>query len=181
MFGRRSDRTTDHDLNAHDVFYGPVGSGKTSLARTYMEEDDLERDGVETWVIDPFLAMAECRHKVDRYVREFGEIDETLAFLLAETYSRAELIAGLGIKGFAVGDQRHDLPLISVTIADADAVLRDLRRGRAVEQVMRMSRRAGIKFRLVVLDLSLLSFGSSEVIRSSAVNGNVLACEKASA
>lgn len=181
MFGRRNDCDTDYDPNAHDVFYGPVGSGKTSLARTYLEEDDIARKGVETWVIDPFLAMPECQAKVERYVRESDDIDELLEFLLAETFSRAELLAGLQFAEFTVGDDRHDLPLISVTIEAADHVFQTFRRMHKVEQTMRMARRAGIKFRLIVPTLLLSSFGGSEVIRSSVLNGNVLACERASA
>lgn len=180
MLGRKRS-AIGYDPTSHDVFHGPVGSGKTGLARTYMEEGDVNVAGITTWVIDPFFALAECQDSVDRYVRTPDDIDELLASLLAETYSRAEQQAASGIAKFTIGDERHRFPLISVTIADTDHVLRDVRRARAVEQVMRMSRRTGIKFRLIVPDLMLGSFGCSEVIRSSVLNGNVLECERATA
>jgi len=180
MLGRKRS-AIGYDPASHDVFHGPVGSGKTGLARTYMEEGDVHVDGIATWVIDPFLALAECKDDVDRYVRTPDDIDELLASLLAETFSRAESLAGLGVLKFRIGDKQHNLPLISVTIADTDHVLRGGRARRAVEQTMRMSRRAGIKFRLIVPDLSIASFGCSEVIRSSVLNGNVLECERATA
>jgi hypothetical protein len=180
MLGRKHS-TPGYDPASHDVFYGPVGSGKTGLARTYMEEDDISQEGVAVWVVDPFLALAESQGKVDRYARDFEDIDDLLADLLPVTFTRAEHLANLGMLKFAIGDKRHEMPLISVTIADADHVLRDARRARAVEQTMRMSRRAGIKFRLIVPSLLITSFGCSEVIRSSVLNGNVLACEKATA
>lgn len=179
MLGRKHP-TTDYDPTAHEVFHGPDGTERTSLARTFMEEGDIARHDIEAWVIDPFLTVAECKNKVDRYTRTPEDINELLATLLAETFSRAEHMANLALTKFVPGDDRHALPLISVTITDADEVLRAPRRCHTVGQVIRMSRRAGIRFRLVVPSLAISSFGGSELIRSTMTNASVFACEKAS-
>lgn len=180
MLGRKSGRNAAYDPTSHEVFHGPVRAGKTSLARTFLEEGDITETGIETWVIDPFFGLAETKTKVDRYAHTTDDIDELLATLLAETFSRAEQIAGLALAEFTRGDDRHNLPLISVTIDDADHVLQDFRRCRTIEQVIRMSRRAGIRLRLVVPHLMLSAFGGSELIRSSISDGNLFACERAS-
>lgn len=178
MLRKRKD-TPQEPRTGHELIHGPIASGKTGLVKVMLDED-IFFDHTETRVVDPFLAVPEYSRRVDQYAQATGDIDELLSSILADTFTRAERAAELGIEDFETNDDRHGLRLVSVTIEAADDVLRGRNRSRMVEQTMRMSRRAGVRFRLVVPDLSLTSFGWSELIRSTMTDASVFACEKAS-
>lgn len=178
MLRKRKD-THREPRTTHELIHGDLGTGKTGLTKVMLNDDITY--GFDNRVVDPFVALPEYANRVAQFARTPDNIDELLASLLADTLTRAEHVASLGIEGFDIDDDRHGLGLVSVTIEAADDVLRNARRARMVEQTMRMSRRAGVRFRLVVPSLSIASFGCSELIRATMTDADVFACEKATA
>lgn len=162
---------------SHELICGPTGSGKTHRAKLQLAEEHASA-AVESWVVDPFTALPEWRGKAHRYAHTFDEIRALLEAVRREATDRVGLLASLGLTGWTAGDPRHGLPLLVVTVDDTPAVLKDPACHGAVEDVLYMARRCGIRFRLVVPGLLLACFGGSEVIRSQVlIDGSVLACQ----
>lgn len=176
----------DHRMQfptGHELIYGHVASGKTDTVRQRLT-DEIAAEGAESWVVDPKMAVPEFAGLADKYAMSMDEVRRLMADLIAELHYRADKLAELGVTTFEVGDPRHNLPVVVVTVEEASTVLADPWARAVLERTVQEGRKVGVFTRLVVTStdrLPLAAFGGSEVIRSSVLNGNVLECERATA
>lgn len=135
-------------MHKHEVITGRARSGKSTTAAEAIRRDLA--DGFETWVVDPYFDLAETRDHVTRYAQTTEAIEKTLTALVDEAFKRCETLGVRGIREFNSGDPEHGYRLIVVTIENAIDVLSSGITYQQVKDVVRMARRAGIRFRLVI-------------------------------
>jgi hypothetical protein len=165
----------------HELIYGRIASGKTETVRQHLAEE-LAAENVQAWIVDPHMALPEFAGKATKYASSRTDIQRLTRGLITELTERGKQLAGLGAAGFEPGDPRHGLPLIVVTVEEAHQVLADREVRAVMERVVKDGRKTGIFSRLVVSSKqqpNLNAFGGSEVIRSAATGGHVVACERA--
>lgn len=182
MSTHREDLRVQFPTN-HELIYGTTGTGKTETVRQHLAEE-IAAEGAETWVIDPRMALPEFAGLADKYAMTRDEVRKLMGQILGELHYRAGKLAALGVVAFEAGDPRHGLPLIVVTVEETRQVLADPEVRAVMERAVQEGRKVGVVARLVVSSKdrpALASFGGSEVIRSSVLNGNVLECERATA
>jgi hypothetical protein len=150
----------------NEVISGPKGSGKSRRIRELLIEEHKDPT-VESWLIDPGLCQPLAGQKAARSAHTCDEIRELFAALLADADDRARILGELGVVEFIARDPRHDLPLISLTIEDADHVLKDPQVVPIAEQIAGVARKVGIRLRVAVQDTTLDNFGGSVLLRSA--------------
>ena len=109
---------------AHELIYGPVGTGKTESVRRNLT-DEVTNSGIETWLVDLNMSLPEFAGLADKHATTMAEARTLMGQLLAEVHYRQRKLAEVGVARFEVGDARHGLPLIVVTVDDAHTVLAD--------------------------------------------------------
>jgi hypothetical protein len=152
------------DALAHEVICGRRPDQVRIL------EDRLAQEhadpGVEPWLVDPGGVLGDWADKVSRYAHSNAEIDTLVTDVQQQSDDRGRRLVGTELLSWIPGDLRLELPVLSLTIADAPTVLASEGGRQGVELVLREARKSGIRVRLVASDLSFASFGGSEVIRS---------------
>lgn len=170
----------------HTLISGSTDSGKSRTVDQLLIEE--RHSGVITsQVIDPQggQSLPDWQNQVDRYARNIAEARELLTDAKARMYARNALLAAvewtdgmgrarMGVGQFTPGDPRHGLNLLSITIDEAQTVLADPICRQLVEEMIAMSRKCGIKFRLITQVPLLGSLGNSMVIRDAVAAGNVI-------
>ena len=136
----------------HEVVHGPTGSGKTTLVKQLIADD--EANGREILVIDPLgVSLPEWRDRAHRYAHDMCGADEILTDLVHavqyDAWSRRPLV---------------------VTLDPATRVLEDLSCRRLVEEAVTEARGRDIRLRMVVNSLLLPGFGYSETIRAAVLD-----------
>lgn len=176
----------------HDLVTGSTDSGKSTAVSELLAEERhaLTEEGehlIVSWVIDPQGGMSfpDWQRNVGKYARTMAEARDMLREACGRMYARADEFGSLawvddqgrdrmGIGEFTPMDPRHRRPMISITIDEAHKVLADDVCRQLVEEMIAMSRKVGIKFRLIT-QVPLLSYlGNSMAIRDAVVAGNVL-------
>lgn len=173
----------------HDLFSGCTRSGKTELAKTLLGEE--RRSGViVSWLLDPQRGQSYgvWKKRVHRFAGTKREIRDALRDLKRRMEARSELLSSIvwrdekgreqeGITDFTPGDPRHGLPMISVTIDEFQSVVGDEDYGdecaSLVEEMIEMSSKCGIKFRLLTPVPLMDSIGNSQRIKDAVGSGNV--------
>lgn len=170
----------------HDLISGSTDSGKSRTVEQLLAEE--RHSGlIISQVIDPQggASLPDWQNHVNRYARTILEARELLSDARDRMYARNALMAALewtdergrrrqGIGQFTPGDPRHGLLMLSITIDEAHKVLGDPICCALVEEMIAMTRKCGIKFRLVTQVPLLGSLGNSMVIRDAVAAGNVL-------
>lgn len=170
----------------HDLISGSTDSGKSRTVEQLLAEE--RHSGlIISQVIDPQggASLPDWQNHVNKYARTILEARELLTTARDRMYARNALMASLkwtdergrrrqGIGQFTPGDPRHGLKMLSITIDEAQKVLADAVCCALVEEMIAMTRKCGIKFRLVTQVPLLGSLGNSMVIRDAVAAGNVL-------
>lgn len=173
----------------HTLIAGSTDAGKSVLVKQLLAEE--RHSGVIASVlIDPQRGQSYSesgwRRAVARFAGTIPEARQLLIELRDRMYARNELMSSIrwvseedgeeieGVEEFTPGDPRHGLPMISVTIDEAQTVLADDRCRSLVEEMIAMSRKCGIKFRLITQVPLLGSLGNSTPIRDAVAAGNVI-------
>lgn len=135
-------------MRKHEIITGPACSGKSYTAAEWIRRDLA--DELETWVVDPYFDLAEVRDHVTRYAQTTEAVEKLLTALVDEAFKRCETLGVRGIREFESGDPAHGYRLIVATIENAADVLTSGITYHQVKDLVRMARRAGIRFRLVM-------------------------------
>lgn len=139
-------------LPAHEVIWGPPGSGKTHLTRQLLAQDRAV-GSVQSWIVDLNRSLPEWAGTADRYARSNAEV-----FALMGDAVTAELPAG---------------KLRCITIEDASDLLRDGRIRRDVERVAEKGQLRGVILRVNVLGLRVADFGGSKALNTMLFNNGL--------
>jgi hypothetical protein len=144
--------------DGHELIYGPVASGKTYTAKQRITNDYA--DDRHPWIID-----------LDRMsLPEENESDECrIASTVKETRTLLHNACGVHVGTFGI---RRRYPAgsrsrIMITIEEASEVFADPKCRRLTERLLRCARKENIRLRVIVRNLTLESFGGSELIRSA--------------
>lgn len=170
----------------HTLIAGTTDAGKSALVKMLLAEE--RHSGlVVSWLIDPQRGQSYSGWKkaVHRFAGSIPEARRLLFEARARMYARNELLSGLewtdergrhieGVEDFTPGDPRHGLPLLAVTIDEAQVVLSDDICCALVEEIIAMSRKCGIKVRLLTQVPLQGSLGDSQQIKDAVASGNVI-------
>lgn len=170
----------------HDLISGCTDSGKSRTVDQLLAEE-RQSGVIVSHVIDPQggQSLPDWQDNVDRYARSIQEAVFLLMQARDRMYARNAFLASVrwtddkgrarvGIGQFTPCDPRHGLPMLSITIDEAQTVLADIACKVLVEEMIGMSRKCGIKFRLITQVPLLPSLGNSMVIRDAVAAGNVI-------
>lgn len=170
----------------HDLVSGSTDAGKSTAVGQLLAEE--RHSGlIVSQVIDPQdgTSFPDWQDNVNRYARTIPEARELLREAHARMQARAKTLGSLswvdekgrerkGIGEFTPGDPRHGLKLLSITIDEAQDVLADMECAQLVDSMIGMSRKCGIKFRLITQVPLLDSFGHSQKVADAIKSGNCL-------
>lgn len=170
----------------HDLISGSTDSGKSTAVGQLLAEE-LHSGVIVSWVIDPQggMSLPDWQNSVDRYARNIAEARDLLKEGRDRMYARGDMLGALkwtdekgrprpGVGSFTPGDPRHGLMMLSITIDEADRVLKDADCRQYVEEMVNMSRKTGIKLRLVSHVPLMAGIGNSQDIADGVKSGNVL-------
>lgn len=170
----------------HTLIAGSTDAGKSRTVDQLLAEE--RHSGViVSQVIDPQggQSLPDWQGHVNDYARSITEARALLTRARDRMYARNALLAGIrwvdsrgrertGIGQFTPGDPRHGLKMLSITIDEAQTILADPACRALVEEMIAMSRKCGIKFRLITQVPLLSSLGNSMAIRDAVAAGNVI-------
>jgi hypothetical protein len=170
----------------HTLIAGSTDAGKSRTVDQLLAEE--RHSGViVSQIIDPQggQSLPDWQGHVNAYARNLTDARVLLTRARDRMYARNALLAGIrwvddrgrertGIGQFTPGDPRHGLKLLSITIDEAQTVLADPACRALVEEMIAMSRKCGIKFRLITQVPLLSSLGNSMAIRDAVAAGNVI-------
>lgn len=172
----------------HSLIAGSTDAGKSVLVKELLAEE--RHSGVIASVLlDPQRGQSYSESGWKKAVPVFAgtipDVRKKLFDLMHRMYARNDLLSSIkwtnkdgeeieGVEEFTPCDPRHGLPLISVTIDEAQTVLADDMCRSMVEEMIGMSRKCGIKFRLITQVPLLSSLGNSQPIRDAVASGNVI-------
>lgn len=177
----------------HTLIAGSTDAGKSRTVDQLLCEE--RHSGViASQIIDPQggQSLPDWQGNVEDYARNITEARALLTRARDRMYARNAFMASvkwrddhrsdkfpdgrerLGIGEFTPGDPRHGLKLLSITIDEAQTVLADPVCRALVEEMIAMSRKCGIKFRLITQVPLLSSLGNSMAIRDAVAAGNVI-------
>ncbi|WP_242890876.1 hypothetical protein [Actinomadura litoris] len=176
----------------HTLIAGTTDAGKSALVKMLLAEE--RHSGlVASWLIDPQRGQSYSGWKkaVHKFAGTIPDARRALFEARARMYARNELLSSLewtdekgrrveGVEEFTPGDPRHGLPLIAITIDEAQVILADPICCALVEEVIAMSRKCGLKFRLVTQVPLQGSLGDSQQIKDAVASGNVVVLRTAS-
>lgn len=170
----------------HTLISGSTDSGKSKTVEQLLAEE--RHSGViVSWVIDPQrgASLPDWQDNVERYARTVEEARDLLLRARVRMYARNEFMASVkwtdpqgrqrkGIGDFTPMDPRHLLPMLSITIDEAQTILNDKFCRELIVEMIGMSRKCGIKFRLITQVPLLENLGNSSAIRDAVAAGNVI-------
>ncbi|WP_141575762.1 hypothetical protein [Actinomadura sp. WMMA1423] len=170
----------------HTLIAGTTDAGKSALVKMLLAEE--RHSGlVLSWLIDPQRGQSYSGWKksVHRFAGTLPEARKLLFQARARMYARNELLSNLewtdergrlieGVEDFTPGDPRHGLPLLAITIDEAQVILSDDICCALVEEIIAMSRKCGIKIRLLTQVPLQGSLGDSQQIKDAVASGNVV-------
>lgn len=170
----------------HTLISGSTDSGKSRTVEQLLAEE-RHSGVVVSWVIDPQAgqSLPDWQDNVPVYARNIDQARVVLLRARARMYARNGFMSQIlwtdnkgrtrkGLGQFTPMDPRHGLPLLSITIDEAQTVLADRWCCELVEEMIGMSRKCGIKFRLITQVPLLDSLGNSMKIRDAVAAGNVI-------
>jgi hypothetical protein len=170
----------------HTLIAGSTDAGKSRTVDQLLAEE--RHSGViVSQIIDPQggQSLPDWQGNVHDYARNITEARALLTRAKDRMRARNDLLAGIrwvdelgrqrkGIGQFTPGDPRHGLKMLSITIDEAQSILKDQICRELVEDMIAMSRKCGIKFRLITQVPLLSSLGGSMAIRDAVAAGNVI-------
>ncbi|MFI0406535.1 hypothetical protein [Actinomadura sp. 3N508] len=170
----------------HTLIAGTTDAGKSALVKMLLAEE-RHCGLVVSWLVDPQRGQSYSGWKksVHRFAGTVAEARRLLFEARARMYARNELLSTLewvdergrrieGVEDFTPGDPRHGLPLIAITIDEAQVILADDICCGLVEEIIAMSRKCGIKVRLLTQVPLQGSLGDSQQIKDAVASGNVI-------
>jgi hypothetical protein len=170
----------------HSLIAGSTGSGK-SVAVSQLLAEERHSGVIVSWVIDPQggQSLPDWQDSAGEFARNIVEARELLTRARDRMYRRNAFMSSIrwtddqgrerrGIAEFTPMDPRHLLPMLSITIDEAQTVLKDKICKALVEEMIGMSRKCGIKFRLITQVPLIGSLGNSQPIKDAVVAGNVI-------
>jgi hypothetical protein len=164
----------------HEIVCGASGAGKSRYIDYALinERHALDADGahlIVSWIADPQegQSLPDWQDQVDRFARNPLEALTLLQDAHREMLARnRELSArewtdsrGRRRKGVSFFTPTADMPLLSITLEEAPALLADQRIKKIVELILKMGRKCGIRLRLVTQVPSIAELGNSFTIR----------------
>jgi hypothetical protein len=170
----------------HDLISGCTDSGKSRTVEQLLAEE--RHSGViVSHLIDGKrgTSLPDWAESVDEYATSLEEARDLLTKDRNRMYLRIAILktcgwvddqgrSRKGLSQFDPGDPRHGLPMLSITIDEAQNILSDDMCRSRVEEMIGMSRSCGIKFRLITQVPLLPQLGNSMVIRDAVAAGNVI-------
>lgn len=170
----------------HTLIAGTTDAGKSALVKMLLAEE--RHSGlVVSWLIDPQRGQSYSGWKrtVHKFAGTIADARRALFEARARMYARNELLSALewtdergrrieGVEDFTPGDPRHGLPLLAITIDEAQVILADDICCALVEEIIAMSRKCGIKIRLLTQVPLQGSLGDSQQIKDAVASGNVI-------
>jgi len=170
----------------HTLIAGSTDSGKSRTVEQLLAEE--RHSGViASHLIDGKggTSLPDWAESVDEYATTVEEARALLHKDRNRMYLRIEILktcvwtdhlgrARKGLSQFTPGDPRHGLPMLSITIDEAQKILADEKCREYVEEMIGMARSCGIKFRLITQVPLLSSLGNSSLIRDAVAAGNVI-------
>jgi hypothetical protein len=167
----------------HDLIAGAIGSGKSRVVDELLA---IERASglIVSWVIDPQRgqSLPDWMDNVPWSARDLEEGMRMLRSVHRVMLARNAYFAtmpwiddkGRQRRGKAHFDPTPEIPLLSVTIEEAHQLLRLEEARDLVEDITKMSRKCGVRMRLIVQVPLLDQLGGSTTIRDSLASGNVI-------
>jgi hypothetical protein len=170
----------------HDLISGSTDSGKSRTVEQLLAEE--RHSGViVSHLIDGKggTSLPDWADAVDEYATTLEEARALLTKDRNRMYLRMSILKTCkwvddkgrnrkGLSQFTPGDPRHGLPMLSITIDEAQNILPDPVCRALVEEMIGMARSCGIKFRLITPVPLLPSLGNSMIIRDAVAAGNVI-------
>lgn len=170
----------------HTLIAGTTGSGKSELVKLLLAEE-RHSGVVVSYLFDPQRGQSYSGWKktVPHFAGNIPDIRKKLHELRRRMYGRNGYLSTIewrdekqrlreGIEDFTPLDPRHGLPMLSVTIDEAQTVLADPVCCALVVEMIGMSRKCGIKFRLITPVPLQGSLGESQEIKDAVAGGNVI-------
>jgi len=164
----------------HEIVCGASGAGKSRYIDYALinERHALDADGnhlIVSQICDPQegQSLPDWQDQVDRFARNLGESRALIQDAYREMLARnKELSAriwtdskGRQRKGVSYFTPTAAMPLLSITLEEAPALLADQQIKRMVEFILKMGRKCGIRLRLVTQVPSIAELGNSFTIR----------------
>lgn len=169
--------------SVHDLIAGTTDSGKSRLLDQLLAAERHSGLAV-SWVIDPQRgqSLPDWVDGVDWFAVSVEEGVRMLRAARDVMYARNAHLAriewideqGRKRRGKGFFDPSPDMPLLSVTIEEAHRVLAVPEAKQMAEEIAIMSRKCGIKLRLVVQVPLLDQLGGSATLRDMVASGNVI-------
>ncbi|WP_030375547.1 hypothetical protein [Streptomyces rimosus] len=168
----------------HDLISGDTDSGKSRLLDLLLATEK-HASLIHSWVIDPQggQSLPDWQDDVGWFA---DSVEEGVILLMAAVrvmYQRSAVLSRTewtdedgnrrrGFKGFTPG--LLGMPLLSITIDEAHAVLRNPVAVLLCQEIAKMGRKCGVRLRLVTQMPLLDQLGHSHVLRAQVAAGNVI-------
>lgn len=164
----------------HEIVCGGSGAGKSRYIDYALinERHALDADGqhlIVSWIADPQegQSLPDWQDQVDRFARDVPEALVLMQDVYREMIARNKELSqrpwtdsrGRKRKGVNHFTPTAEMPLLSITLEEAPALLADPRIKKIVEMILKMGRKCGIRLRLVTQVPSIAELGNSFTIR----------------
>lgn len=168
----------------HDLISGDTDGGKSRLLDLLLA---MEKQStlIHSWVIDPQggQSLPDWQDDVGWFADSAEEGITLLMAAVRVMYHRSAILSRTewtddngvkrrGFKGFTPG--MLGMPLLSITIDEAHAVLRNPIAVMLCQEIAKMGRKCGVRLRLVTQMPLLDQLGNSNVLRAQVASGNVI-------
>jgi hypothetical protein len=167
----------------HTLLSGGTDAGKSRVVDLLLCEERLS-PLIASWVIDPQQgqSLPAWRGNVDIFAETAADGADLLEHAAKEMYRRNKILArmewvddrGRNRVGVDCFNPTVEMPLISITVEEAQAVLGDPRAIAAAKDLAGMGRKCGMKLRLVTQLPLLEQLGNSMYLRDQVALGNVI-------
>jgi hypothetical protein len=168
----------------HSLVAGTTGAGKSRFVEMLLACERHSRGLICSWVCDPQggQSLPDWIDHVDYAERTAEGGVRMLRRAVAVMYERNAYLAqvewtddrGRVRKGKAHFEPTPEMPLLSITIEEAHAVLSIAEARKLAEDIAKMGRKCGVSLRLVVQVPLLDQLGNSMTLRDGVAGGNVV-------